>query len=67
MTYKEDFNLPEWVQDPLCNPDEATFNRWYENTWGCGANPRSARYYQMRRAWMASKEHYTNKQDKVKE
>lgn len=34
------------------------FEEWYENEFMCSSSPRSPRYYQMRRAWLASKEFY---------
>jgi len=56
--YKEDADLPSWVKEPKGNPDERAFHEWYEKTFRCNASPRSPRYYQMRRAWMASKDKY---------
>lgn len=59
-SYKEDRNLPDWVLNPTCNKDERAFNEWYKKKFHCDPSPRSARYYQMRSAWMASKEYYKN-------
>lgn len=58
MVYDEDLDLPEWVKDPLGNKDDLAFNKWYRDVFGCNPSPRSARYYQMRRAWMGAKKHY---------
>jgi hypothetical protein len=57
MSYKEDANLPEWMKQGDTDI-EKEFREWYEKEFLCDASPRSARYYQMRRAWIASKKHY---------
>ena len=54
MVYKEDKDLPEWMKKTI--PDEKDFEEWYEKEFMCSSSPRSPRYYQMRRAWLASKE-----------
>lgn len=66
MSYDEDKELPGWVTNPNDNPDEKVFHEWYKKVFGIlYVSPRSARYYQMRRAWMASKKHYLNKNNGV--
>jgi len=59
MVYKEDKNLPEWMQRGD-TPIEREFKKWYEKEFLCSSIPRSVRYYQMRRAWIASKKYYEN-------
>lgn len=62
MSYKEDIDLPLWVTKSSENEDELAFLKWYEYTFRCNVSPRSPRFYQMRRAWMASKNYYLKEQ-----
>ena len=61
MVYKEDKNLPEW----MINGDtsiEKEFEEWYNKEFLIiEKHTRSPRYYQMRRAWIASKKYYSQK------